>query len=62
MITKVVKLEDITLNITDGTHSTIKDDANGDCYLLSCKNIKNGKINIIVDGDLFKAELLIPKA
>lgn len=46
MITKVVKLEDITLNITDGTHSTIKDDANGDCYLLSCKNIKNGKINI----------------
>ena len=46
MITKAVKLEDITLNITDGTHSTIKDDANGDCYLLSCKNIKNGKINI----------------
>ena len=41
-----VKLKDITTNITDGTHSTIKDVQGGRCYLLSCKNIKNGKVNI----------------
>ncbi len=29
-----VKLGEITLNITDGTHNTIKDDSNGDCFLL----------------------------
>lgn len=43
---EIVKLKDITLNITDGTHSTIKDVADGRCFLLSCKNIKNGKIQI----------------
>lgn len=51
-----VKLKDITENITDGTHSTIKDTEDGNCFLLSCKNIKNGKINIgdserRIDGD-----------
>lgn len=39
-------LKDISLSITDGTHSTIKDDPNGACFLLSCKNIKNGKVNV----------------
>lgn len=41
-----VYLEDISLNITDGTHSTIRDNSNGKGYLLSCKNIKKGKVNI----------------
>ena len=39
-------LVNICENITDGTHSTIKDDPSGECFLLSCKNIKNGKVNI----------------
>ena len=38
------KLNDICLNITDGTHSTVKDDNAGNSYLLSCKNVKDGKI------------------
>ncbi len=41
-----MKLAKICLNITDGTHSTVIDDPNGSYYLLSCKNIKNGKIII----------------
>ena len=41
-----MKLSKICLNITDGTHSSIKDDKTGDYYLLSCKNIKKGKIII----------------
>ena len=40
----VKKLNDICLNITDGTHSTVKDDNKGSGYLLSCKNVKDGKI------------------
>lgn len=40
------KLKECTLNITDGTHSTVIDDENGSCFLLSCKNIKNGNIII----------------
>lgn len=40
------KLSEISLNITDGEHGTVKDDINGNYYLLSCKNIKNGIINI----------------
>lgn len=43
-----VKLGDVCLQITDGVHNTVKDDVNGNCYLLSCKNIKNG---IIIIGD-----------
>lgn len=38
------KLKDCTLNITDGTHSTVMDDKMGEYFLLSCKNIKNGEI------------------
>ena len=40
------KLNEICLNITDGTHSTVKDNSESNYYLLSCKNIKNGKIII----------------
>lgn len=38
------KLIDISLNITDGVHNTVVDDANGNCFLLSAKNIKNGLV------------------
>lgn len=31
-------------NVTDGTHSTVKDDPAGTCLLLSCKNVKNGAL------------------
>lgn len=41
-----VRLGDICIQITDGTHNTVKDCESGDCYLLSCKNIKNGNIEI----------------
>ena len=41
-----VRLGDICIQITDGTHNTVKDCESGDCYLLSCKNIKNGNIVI----------------
>ncbi|ASI53851.1 hypothetical protein MHSN_01370 [Metamycoplasma hyosynoviae] len=44
------KLNDICININDGTHSTVIDDENGSSYLLSCKNIKGGKI-FINDND-----------
>ena len=39
-------LEEITLHITDGVHNTVIDTPNGDGYLLSCKNIKNGLLTI----------------
>ncbi len=42
----VKTLDQVTSNITDGTHSTVKDSPGGDCYLLSCKNIKNGQVVI----------------
>ena len=41
-----VKLGGVCIQITDGTHNTVKNCENGDCYLLSCKNIKNGNIEI----------------
>ena len=41
-----VRLGDICIQITDGTHNTVRDCESGDCYLLSCKNIKNGNIEI----------------
>lgn len=41
-----VRLGDICIQITDGTHNTVNDCESGDCYLLSCKNIKNGNIEI----------------
>ena len=40
------KLSDITIKVTDGEHGTVKDNKDGQCYLLSCKNIKNGRIEI----------------
>ena len=43
---KEYKLNDVTINITDGVHNTVTDDENGNCFLLSCKNIKNGRIII----------------
>ena len=46
METKKYKLSEISLNVTDGEHGTVKDDNNGNYFLLSCKNIKNGLINI----------------
>ena len=39
-------LNTLCSKITDGTHSTVIDDESGHYYLLSCKNIKKGKINI----------------
>ena len=40
------KLNDICLNITDGTHSTVIDNPSGNGFLLSCKNVKDGHICI----------------
>ena len=39
-----MKLKDLCLNITDGTHSTVIDSPHGDYFMLSCKNIKNGSV------------------
>lgn len=40
------KLKDLSINITDGEHGTVKDDINGDYYLLSNKNIIDNNIFI----------------
>lgn len=40
-MTQTVLLGDICVQITDGTHSTVKDNEKGDHYLLSAKNIKD---------------------
>lgn len=40
------KLMDLCFNITDGEHGTVIDDPKGNFFLLSNKNIVNGKINI----------------
>ena len=39
-------IADISLNVTDGVHNTVKDDSDGSYLLLSCKNIKGGSLNI----------------
>ena len=39
-------LDEVTLKITDGVHNTVIDTPNGEYYLLSCKNIKNRRLNI----------------
>ena len=39
-----ISLRELSINITDGVHSTVIDDKNGNSYLLSCKNIKNNKV------------------
>ena len=44
-------LDEICLKITDGTHSTVKDDSDGNCFLLSAKNIKNGHVCYNTDTD-----------
>lgn len=43
---KIVSVDDVSLNITDGVHNTVIDDSEGSFYLLSCKNIKGGSISI----------------
>src|SRR5208283_3401443 len=40
------KLRDLTINITDGEHGTVKDDPKAFYYLLSNKNIVNGNISV----------------
>jgi type I restriction enzyme S subunit len=40
----VVTLKDVCLGITDGEHNTVIDDKEGEYFLLSSKNIKNGSI------------------
>ena len=40
----IFSLKECTTKITDGTHSTVKDNPEGEYFLLSCKNIKSGKI------------------
>lgn len=45
-----MKLEDLCINITDGTHSTVVDSLDGSYFLLSCKNVKNGQV-FYGDGD-----------
>ena len=37
-------INELALNVTDGEHASVKDDANGEYFLLSNKNIKGGKI------------------
>ena len=39
-------IADISLNVTDGVHNTVKDDPEGYYLLLSCKNIKGGSLSI----------------
>ena len=39
-------IADISLNVTDGVHNTVKDDPNGNYLLLSCKNIKGSSLSI----------------
>ena len=48
MKTNTYKLKDISLNICDGVHNTVIDDENGDCLLLSAKNLQQGKV--VFDG------------
>ena len=53
------KLNDICINITDGTHSTVIDDETGSSYLLSCKNVKEGKIIINKTDRIINNETLL---
>jgi len=41
---KIEELKDCTMKITDGTHSTVLDNPDGNYFLLSCKNVKDGQI------------------
>lgn len=53
------KLNEICINITDGTHSTVIDDEMGTCFLLSCKNVKDGKIIINKADRIINKETLL---
>lgn len=53
------KLNDVCLNITDGTHATVQDDNNGTCHLLSCKNIKNNRVNISINDRRINEQTLL---
>ncbi len=37
---------EVSLNVTDGVHNSVKDELESDYYLLSCKNIKDGSLSI----------------
>lgn len=39
-------IDEVTINVTDGVHNTVKDDTDGEFYLLSCKNIKGGSFSL----------------
>ena len=39
-------IADVSVNVTDGVHNTVKDDISGEYLLLSCKNIKGGTLSI----------------
>lgn len=43
---RVGTYKEVCQSITDGVHNSVKDDLNGNYYLLSCKNIKGGVITI----------------
>ena len=43
---KPATIADVSLNVTDGVHNTVKDDPEGQYLLLSCKNIKGGSLSI----------------
>jgi type I restriction enzyme S subunit len=38
------KISELSKNVTDGEHASVIDDLNGEYFLLSNKNIKDGKI------------------
>ena len=44
MMFKRSLINDLSANVTDGEHASVKDDENGAYFLLSNKNIKSGKI------------------
>lgn len=41
---KIVKLQDITLNITDGKHGDCESEDNSGYYFVSCKDVRDGNI------------------
>lgn len=51
-------LDSVCIQITDGTHSTVRDDLSGNCFLLSAKNIK-GKVLISKKERKISRETLI---
>src|SRR5665811_1936692 len=44
------RLGDVCSFLKDGTHGTHPDNSNGDYYLLSAKNLQNGKI-VVTNND-----------